>query len=356
MPVTTFRQLLIDEKVSVLEAMKKLDETAFGVLFLAENGRLTGAITDGDIRRWILKNGDIKASASSAANHSPIFVYEEEKNKAFEIMKQRVIMAIPVVNHEMTITDVCFFRSDYNRLKNAEVPIDLPVVIMAGGKGTRLYPYTKILPKPLIPVEDTPISERIIQSFADYGCEEFYMVVNYRKNMIKSYYAECEMGVNIHFVDEDVFLGTGGGLRLLKDLISNTFILTNCDVLVLEDLAEIVRHHKEKHNSVTMVCSLKSFVIPYGVVHFSEGGQLDSFEEKPEMNFFTNTGYYVLEPDIFDYIDKSERIDMPDIVDRMNNSGKKVGIYPIGENAWLDMGQFETMEGMERKLRELDKK
>ena len=131
---------------------------------------------------------------------------------------------------------------------------------------------------------------------------------------------------------------------------------TNCDILILEDLAEIVKHHEEERNDVTMVCSLKSYVIPYGVVHFSEGGQLDSFEEKPEMNFFTNTGYYILEPCVFDFIGEAEKIDMPNILDRMRNEGKKIGIYPIGENAWLDMGQFETMEGMERKLREMGRK
>ena len=106
-------------------------------------------------------------------------------------------------------------------------------------------------------------------------------------------------------------------------------------------------------NKVTMVCSLKNFTIPYGIVNFSEGGEISSFEEKPQLSFFTNTGYYILEPDVFDYIDQGEKIGMPDIIDRMRKNGLKVGVYPISENAWLDMGQFDSMESMERRLKEL---
>ena len=225
---------------------------------------------------------------------------------------------------------------------------------MAGGLGSRLYPYTKILPKPLIPIVDTPISERIIQSFQKIGCKEFYMIINYKKNMIKAYFTDSDKNYNICFVEEKTPLGTGGGIRLLKGKIHNTFILTNCDILILEDVRKMIEHHKEQNNQVTMVCSLKNFEIPYGIVNFTEGGEISSFEEKPKMSFFTNTGYYILEPSIFQYIGENENIGMPDIITRMKDAGQKVGIYPISENAWLDMGQMDSMESMERKVKELN--
>lgn len=164
---------------------------------------------------------------------------------------------------------------------------------------------------------------------------------------------DMDYDYNITFWGEDIPLGTGGGVRLLKTEINSTFILTNCDILIMDDVGKIVDHHKEKKNVVTMVCSLKDFEIPYGVVHFSEGGEVSSFEEKPQMSFFTNTGYYILEPVIFKYIKENECISMPEIIDRMKNAGEKIGVYPISENAWLDMGQFDSMESMERRLKTL---
>ena len=210
------------------------------------------------------------------------------------------------------------------------------------------------MPKPLIPIVDTPISERIIQSFQKIGCKEFYMIINYKKNMIKAYFTDSDKNYNICFVEEKTPLGTGGGIRLLKGKIHNTFILTNCDILILEDVRKMIEHHKEQNNQVTMVCSLKNFEIPYGIVNFTEGGEISSFEEKPKMSFFTNTGYYILEPSIFQYIGENENIGMPDIITRMKDAGQKVGIYPISENAWLDMGQMDSMESMERKVKELN--
>ena len=170
--------------------------------------------------------------------------------------------------------------------------------------------------------------------------------------MIKAYFNDSDRDYRIHFWDEDVPLGTGGGLELLKGNIKSTFILTNCDILILDDVKKIVEHHRKNKNKVTMVCCLKNFVLPYGIVNFTEGGEISSFEEKPQLSFFTNTGYYILEADIFEYIKQGEKVDMPDIIDKMRQTQQKIGVYPIGENAWLDMGQFDSMESMERKLKE----
>ena len=342
---------IISEDTSLKYALEQLGKVTVKVLLVVNEEIFVASLTDGDVRRAILVGASLETKVSCIANYHPIFLEHDDEGVARKLMLEKKITALPILNKEKKIQKVYIIGED--KQKEDTEKSDVPIVIMAGGLGTRLYPYTKILPKPLIPVSGIPISERIIQSFQKIGCEDFHMVVNYKRNMIKAYFNDMDHGYNIHFWDEEIPLGTGGGLYLLKDCLCSTFVLTNCDILVLDDVRKIIQHHKEEKNKVTMVCSLKNFTIPYGIVNFSEGGEISSFEEKPQLSFFTNTGYYILEPDVFGYIKQGEKIGMPDIIDRMRKNGLKVGVYPISENAWLDMGQFDSMESMERRLKEL---
>lgn len=352
--VSDFRSNIISRDKTLVDAMTQLDKQMIKTLFVEdEQGKLIASITDGDIRRAILKGAVLSDSIEKIAHYNPTVIYEDNLESASIFMQEKLINAIPYV--ENSEIKSIYFNINSSKVYERHFETKTPVVIMAGGQGKRLYPYTKILPKPLIPIEDTPISQRIIEGFIKCGCKDFYMVVNYKKNMIKAYYADADLDCSLNFVDEDKPLGTGGGLRLLQKEINETFILTNCDILILEDVGQIVEHHKKENNVVTMVCSLKNYVIPYGVVNFTEGGEICSFEEKPKMSFFTNTGYYILEPEVMTYINENENIGMPDIIQRIKENGGKVGIYPISESSWLDMGQFDSMEGMERKLREINK-
>ena len=190
-------------------------------------------------------------------------------------------------------------------------------MMMAGGLGTRLSPYTNILPKPLIPIGDYPIAEHIINSFRMYGCNRFFMIVNYKRNMIKAYFDELEKNYQLEFVVEET---------------------------------KAYRQHRESQNVITMVCSLKNFTIPYGVVNIGKDGMIESMQEKPNMSFFTNTGCYFVEPEVIEDLAYNEPVDFPDIIERYMAEGKKVGIYPIGEDAWLDMGQFDELEKMKERL------
>ncbi len=340
--------------LTVIDAIKKLDEQSIKVMFITDNdGKLCASLTDGDVRRAILGGIQLDSIVDTISNHNYVSVKEGyEIEEVNELMTAKGITAIPVVDDNGYVKKIIYKQLVKKKALRASAGI--PVVIMAGGKGTRLYPYTKILPKPLIPIEDTPICERIIESFIEVGCCEFYMVVNYKKNMIKAYFADAKMKCRLEYIDEEIPLGTGGGIKLLEGKINSSFILTNCDILVLEDANAIYEHHIKESNDVTMVCSLKNFEIPYGTVEFSEGGEIIALNEKPHMSYFTNTGFYVVEPCIMDYINHDENIGMPDIIDRMRKDGKKVGVYPISENAWLDMGQFDSMEGMERRLRQIE--
>lgn len=334
---------LIDEETTMLSAMEQLDKVARKVLFVTREGKFVASITDGDIRRWILKKGNLDAKVKEIANYNPKSILEEDKIDTKKFMNKHSIDALPVIDNNKYIKSIIFRNNLEIKMKKL---IDVPVVIMAGGLGTRLYPYTKILPKPLIPIGEIPIVEHIINRFSQYGCMNFFLIVNHKKNMIKAYFSEIENLNNIEFVDENIQLGTGGGLSLLKGKIKSTFILSNCDILIDEDYANIFAFHIKEKNKITMVCSLKSIKIPYGVVEINEFGEIENMKEKPEFSFFTNTGLYIVEPEIIENLSDNEYVGFPDIIEKYKSNGEKIGVYPISEYNWLDMGQLDDLEKM----------
>lgn len=345
-----YEDLFIDAKDTVIQCMKLLNITSKQILFLVENGKLRASLTDGDIRRWILSGGDLNAEVSQVANYNPqccsVGYISEAKHK----LKEKHIKAIPIIDDDDNILDI-IFDGDDDKTQHKDVSLaQIPVVIMAGGLGTRLYPYTKILPKALVPIKDVPISEHIMNEFARFGFNDFYMIINHKKGMIRSYFADADFTHRISFAEEDVFLGTGGGLRLIKDELRNTFILSNCDILIKADYSLMYQEHKKQNNLITIVCSAKEFVIPYGIVEIDDVGQINSLKEKPSMSFLTNTGCYIVEPEAIDYIYPEESIGFPDVIKRCRDNGERVGVYPISENAWYDMGQLEELRRMEEML------
>ncbi|WP_404405201.1 nucleotidyltransferase family protein [Jeotgalibacillus malaysiensis] len=345
------KSFLIEENKTMLEAMAQLDAVAKKVLFVISEERFVGAITDGDIRRWILKKGSLEAKVKDIANYSPKFLHEKDKHSARNFMKQHSIEALPIVNDGHEIVAVSLWNEE-----RVQVPkeLDIPVVVMAGGFGTRLYPYTKILPKPLIPIGEIPIVEHIINRFNEFGSKQFHLIVNHKKNMIKAYFNEINKSYEVHYADEDQPLGTGGGISLLKGKINSTFILTNCDILIEEDYEKIYEYHKKENNFITMVCSLKNVKIPYGVIDISETGEIEAMKEKPELSFFTNTGMYVVDHTVIEEMEENKAIGFPDIIEHYQSKGKKIGVFPISEHAWMDMGQIEEMEKMRERLEKND--
>lgn len=338
---------IVTEDMPLIEVMNKINTNARGNAFVCEDGRLLAVVTDGDIRRSIMKHVDMMAPISAIANYKPLFLYTQDSEKAMEIMRQEVITALPIVDEEKKIVDIKFL---FTKPPVSHQVIDIPVVVMAGGKGTRLKPYTDILPKPLIPIGDKTITEHILEHFENYGCHRFYMIVNYKKNFIKSYFADSERKRNLSFVEEEKYLGTGGGLQLLQGEVTETFFLTNCDILIDADYEEILKVHREKRNLITIVCAVKNVVIPYGTVEIDERGYIQQFKEKPSFQIKTNTGLYVIEPAIFEKIEKDTFLPITDIIQKCMEEGENVGTYLISEENWMDMGQLEEMEKMRRKI------
>lgn len=336
-----------DRTLTVSEAMKQIDTNQNGILFLVDrDNKLLGCITDGDIRRYLLSGGKMEALAIDAANKHP--KYAKTIEEAHRLYHKKNYIVIPVLDENGVVIDL--FEGEPRGAKKRRNSVNIPVVINAGGKGTRLDPFTRVLPKPLIPVGELPIIELIMQEYQSYDCCEFHIIVNYKKELMKAYFADNERNYNIIWYDEEKPLGTGGGLSLLKGKFSDTFFFVNCDALLTANYESMVKFHKENGNAITMICAYKNINIPYGVVEIGDNGIIEGMKEKPLVSFLTNTGIYIVEPEVVNDMVDGESIGFPDIVERQRQKGRKVAVYPVSENDWMDMGQISELEKMRIKL------
>lgn len=340
------QNICVEEGVTVGESIKKLDSAGKKLLLVTKEHRLTGIITDGDVRRWILKKGAFDADVNRLMHKDPKVVQKGELEKAKKIMFDMHLEAVPIVDENNIPIDIIFWHDIVGGPKRKYSEIDVPVVIMAGGKGTRLYPYTNVLPKPLIPIGTTTILERIIDSFKKNGCKDFWLTLNYKKNLIKAYLDEKEKLYRVQYVEEEEFWGTCGGIRLLKDKLFQTFFVSNCDVLLDIDYAELLHFHRMNQNEITVVTSLKHIQIPYGVIELQKGGAIKKLSEKPSFDYNMNTGIYVMEPSVMEDIPINQVFHMTDLMNKLLSEGRKVGAYPITEQSWWDMGEINGMQKM----------
>jgi dTDP-glucose pyrophosphorylase len=341
---TEISKLMIPENISVIEAINAINDTNCGSVFICKDNKLLASLTDGDIRRYILTGKSLTAPASEAAHYNcrslPVTSSQTEIN---DFCERYLLNIVPAIDEEGKFVKILYKDQKKKEIRN----LNVPVVIMAGGKGSRLYPYTKILPKPLIPIGDLTITEHIIDKFCEFGCNNFLIIVNYKKEMIKAYFNDKnQRNSTIKYIDEDNFLGTGGGLTLLRGKIQETFFFTNCDIVILGDYSEIYDHHKSSGNILTMLCATKTFSFPYGTVDVDNEGNIISLQEKPSYSFLTNTGFYIIEPGFLDFIPDNTHIHITDIIQNCIKQEKKIGIYPISEKQWLDMGNKQDMDRM----------
>ena len=341
------------EAMGIVEALQSMDINGNGILFIVDaEGKLVGTLTDGDVRRWLINTGKLEAGIADIMRKNPRFIYEDDREDATEYMVKNRIKAVPVLDHDDKIVDILFNKKLFDNIgkEYKQCLGDTPVIIMAGGKGTRLYPYTKILPKPLIPIGDIPIIERIMNRFYEFGAKSFYVTVNYKKEMIKSYFIDTNPPYGIEYVEEDKPLGTAGSIRLIDETFDKPVIVTNCDILIEADYEKVMEYHNESGNDMTIVSSLKKSVIPYGVLHTSAQGRIDSIKEKPQVSFLVNTGMYVVNPKVFELIPKNEMFHMTNLAEKMLELNMQVGMYPISEQSFLDMGEFSEMKKMEERI------
>ena len=211
---------------------------------------------------------------------------------------------------------------------------------MAGGLGTRLEPFTKVLPKPLIPIDGKPIINHIMESFKNSGSNTFYITLNYKSKILKSYFEELKHKYKIFFLEEKKPLGTAGALFLLKNRIAINFFVTNSDIILNTDYIDLYNFHIESKNDITLVVAAKEYEIPYGSCEISSNGNLLKINEKPKYNFLINSGLYLLNNKILKLLKKNNKIDMNELIELAIEKKFKIKIYPVSDKQWIDVGQW----------------
>ena len=237
--------------------------------------------------------------------------------------------------------DVYFWEDLFgNKQETRKDLIKLPVVIMAGGKGTRLKPITNVIPKPLIPIGEKTILEEIMDQFEGIGCNKFYMSVNYKSDMIRFFLDQLEHKYNISFFEEKTPMGTIGSVSLLKGKVTTPFFVSNCDIVIDQDYRSVYEYHRSNKNDITVVTAVKNFHIPYGVIETGEDGLMVELKEKPIQTYMINTGVYLLNPELFDEIPEGEFFHVTHLMEKLISRGGRIGCFPVSENAWRDMGEW----------------
>lgn len=328
---------------SILEALKLMDSSKTKLLFVFDREKFVGLLTIGDVQRAILKDIILTSSIFTILDKNKVYAsvnesVEEIKNKMTKLRAE----CMPVVDENGNLVKVYSWKDLFGSKAHTEYPsLNIPVVIMAGGMGSRLAPLTNIYPKPLIPIGEKTIVESIMDKFVNYNCHDFYMSVNYKADTIKNYFDFINNpNYNVSYFQEDKPMGTAGSLRLLKDKINSTFFVSNCDILIEEDYANILEYHRSNKNELTVVAAVKTISIPYGTIITGENGLLESIEEKPTLSFKINTGLYILEPSLLDDI-PDEFFHITHLMEKLKAQSRRVGVYPISQNDWKDMGDWK---------------
>ncbi|MDF2684615.1 MAG: putative sugar-phosphate nucleotide transferase [Brevibacillus sp.] len=336
-----WRDMLVSPHTPILHTLEIIDKSARQIALVAdENDRLLGTVTDGDIRRGLLKGRALQDSTSLIMNSFPTVAspYETREN-ILALMKIKKIHQIPIVDEDGRVVHVEVLNDLLRPVRK-----DNWVVLMAGGLGTRLHPLTYDCPKPLLKVGNKPLLETILQSFIDQGFHRFYLSVKYKAEMIQEHFGDgSKWGVTIRYLEEQDSLGTAGALSLLPEKPAEPFFVMNGDLLTKVNFEQLLDFHKTYQAQATMCVREYDHQVPYGVVRLDRH-RLTSIEEKPTQRYFVNAGIYVLSPEILEYIPQRQYFDMPSLFDYVMKDQQQQAIaFPIREY-WLDIGRMADFE------------
>nr|WP_306173952.1 nucleotidyltransferase family protein [Pseudoalteromonas shioyasakiensis] len=346
----TWQNILLSPTRTLRDALEVINEQASQVVLIVDESKhLLGVVTDGDIRRALLKNFGLEVAVSEVMNTSPITMQKgTPKEQLIEVMHRKSILSIPIVDDGKVV--------GLEMLKSflSKPYFDNPVFLMAGGFGTRLRPLTDNCPKPMLEIGNKPILETVLLSFVKAGFRNFYISTHYMPALILNHFGDGrKWGVNITYIHEDKPLGTGGALGLLSRTISQDLplILMNGDVLTKVDFARLLEFHNGNKADATMCVREYEYQIPYGVIS-GQGNRITEMVEKPIQRFFVNAGIYVLSPNVVNSVPQDTNIDMPTILERQISQEKDVLMFPIHEY-WLDIGRMDDFNRAQADIRSL---
>jgi dTDP-glucose pyrophosphorylase/predicted transcriptional regulator len=332
-----WEKALSSSDITVFMAIKALDQSAIQLLLIVdETKRLLGTVTDGDIRRGILRGVSMEAKVQEVMNNSPtVCKSSENREHIFEMMRSKKFRHIPIIDWNGRVVRVETLDS-FLTVEDQENP----VILMAGGLGTRLSPLTDECPKPLLNIGGHPLLETIVLNLSKHGFRNIYISVNYRADMIEEHFGDgSKWGVNIRYIHETKRMGTAGSLSLLPEKPKKPIIIMNGDLLTKVNFKQLVDFHSEHEAKATMCVREYEYQIPYGVVH-TENENIISIVEKPIQRYFVNAGIYVINPEVLEGIPRDTFYDMPTLYDQLIKDKQRTVIFPIREY-WLDIGRMD---------------
>jgi len=335
-----WRDSIVKINTPIKIAIERLNKVGIKIaLVLDENFRLLGTISDGDFRRGMLSGLTLEDTVEKIMNKNPRTVNEgTSRLEILKLMNDTKILQIPIVDRNNFVIGLHLWDDISVQAKYSNI-----MVIMAGGKGSRLHPQTENRPKPMLLVAGVPILEHIIKRARSQGFNHFIIAINYLGQIIEDYFKDGhKFGVKIEYLHEDVPLGTAGALSLLSHKPEGAFIVTNGDVITDINYSDFLEYHTVQNAAATVAVHTHEFQIPYGVVQIN-GLEVESYEEKPIVSSLINAGVYALDPDILDLITEPKFRDMPELLDISRDLKKKVIVYPLHES-WIDIGRPIDLE------------
>jgi len=335
------KNLLISPSATIRDALEKIDAAGMQIVLVAdEKGRLVGTITDGDVRRGLLRGIGLDKPVASVMNRNPTAAHVSQDREWIKaLMTKKLLHQIPIIDDEGRVVDLVEVLDELV----AGATRENWVVLMAGGLGTRLRPLTDNTPKPMLPIGERPLIEDIVSRLVQFGFRRIFISVNYKGEMIKAHFGNRhEPDVQITFLEEPTRLGTGGALSLLPSRPQHPFLVINADLVTNVNYDYLLDFHVH-HSSQAIMCVREYDVqVPYGVVRLDDH-RITSIEEKPTHRFFINAGIYLLEPSVLDYVEPRVYMDMPTLFEKLIRNGVQTCAFPIREY-WLDIGRLDDLE------------
>ncbi|MDD6119586.1 MAG: nucleotidyltransferase family protein [Selenomonadaceae bacterium] len=337
MALKNWRACLVRETDSIMDTLRVIDQAALQVACVVTGEDiLCGIVTDGDVRRAILRGTDMHQPVSTIANQHPVvFHTTDEKSYIISVMKRKGISEAPIVDQVGHVVDLLTLETLLSAPERDNI-----VVLMAGGLGTRLRPLTDKVPKPLLKVGSKPILQTILESFIENGFHRFYFSVNYKAEMIEQYFGDgSRFGVEIHYIHERKRMGTAGALYFLPEKVQQPIIVMNGDLLTKLDFGTFLDYHAEQGAAATMAVREYTYTVPYGVIDY-DGERITNIQEKPTQSFYVAAGIYALSPEAVACVDKEAFFDMPDLFNQLIHENRKTTIFPI-RDYWMDIGRLD---------------
>lgn len=335
----SIKNLLISCENTVMQVMRKINKTGHNCMIVIDKKKkFRGTITDGDIRRYILKKNNLATVVEKIYNRRSLYLKKNQKisKKINKFLNDNQHLIVPILNENKTPVDFLTYRK-INKIKKEELENN-QIIIMAGGKGTRMRPFTEILPKPLVPLNGKPMILNIMDNFKKYNFNNFLITISKKEKILNTFLNQFKNNYNFSFYEEIIPLGTAGYLKKIN--LKNDFFLVNCDTYLDINLNNLLKFHKSSKSIITIVACMKTFNLSFGECIVDKFGKLKEIKEKPKKNYITNTGLYLMKPEVKDYLPKKNKYGVDELITSVLNSKKKISVFPIQEQDWKDTGTW----------------